>query len=163
MTERTRSSIDIPADPASVMGVIADFTAYPEWAGEITAATVLETDPATDRATRVRLRLDSSAIRDEHVLDYRFDGDHAVYWKLVESQLLRALDGSYLLEPAGGGGTHVTYELTVDLKIPMIGLVKRKAEKVIIERALTGLRRRVEQLSDGTTGAEGTEGPAVDR
>lgn len=159
MTERTRSSIDIPADPARVMGVIADFASYPEWAGEITAATVLETDPATGRATRVRLRLDSSAIRDEHVLDYKFDGDHAVYWTLVESQLLRALDGSYLLEPSGtaGGGTHVTYELTVDLKIPMIGLVKRKAEKVIIERALTGLRRRVEEIG------EETAGPAVGR
>jgi ribosome-associated toxin RatA of RatAB toxin-antitoxin module len=159
MTERTRSSIDIPADPARVMAVIADFPSYPEWAGEITAATVLDTDPGTARARRVRLRLDTSAIRDEHVLDYTFDGDRAVYWTLAESQLLRRLDGSYLLEPAdpAGSGTHVTYELTVDLKIPMIGLVKRKAEKVIIERALTGLRRRVVALSEGPAGS------AVDR
>lgn len=147
MTERTRSSIDIPADPGRVMAVIADFASYPEWAGEVTAATVLETDPETERARRVRLRLDTAAIRDEHVLDYTFDADRAVYWTLVESQLLRGLDGSYLLEPKDGG-THVTYELSVDLKIPMIGLVKRKAEKVIIERALTGLRRRVAELGE---------------
>jgi hypothetical protein len=32
----------------------------------------------------------------------------------------------------------------VDVKIPMIGMIKRKAEKVIIDRALKGLKQRVE-------------------
>ncbi|NUV57145.1 cyclase, partial [Streptomyces coelicolor] len=34
--------------------------------------------------------------------------------------------------------------LTVDVKIPMLGMIKRKAEKVIIDRALAGLKKRVE-------------------
>jgi hypothetical protein len=38
----------------------------------------------------------------------------------------------------------VTYELAVDVRIPMIGMVRRKAEKRIIETALKGLKRRVE-------------------
>jgi hypothetical protein len=58
--------------------------------------------------------------------------------------MLRSLDGSYLLKPAGPGGTEVTYQLTVDVKIPMLGMIKRKAEKVIIDRALAGLKKRVE-------------------
>ncbi|MFC7107281.1 hypothetical protein ACFQ0B_64275 [Nonomuraea thailandensis] len=38
----------------------------------------------------------------------------------------------------------MTYELTVDLSVPMIGLIKRKAEKVIVDTALKGLKKRVE-------------------
>jgi hypothetical protein len=39
----------------------------------------------------------------------------------------------------------VTYELAVDVRIPMIGMVKRKGEKRIIDSALKGLKRRVER------------------
>jgi hypothetical protein len=43
-----------------------------------------------------------------------------------------------------GKRTEVTYRLTVDIKIPVLGMFKRKAEKVIIDRALAGLKKRVE-------------------
>jgi hypothetical protein len=43
-------------------------------------------------------------------------------------------------------GTSVTYALSVDLAIPIIGMLRRKAEKVIIDTALKGLKRRVEAL-----------------
>ncbi|RPE35198.1 SRPBCC family protein [Kitasatospora cineracea] len=142
MAEHTRSSIVIDATPAEVMAVIADFAAYPEWTGEVKEIDVLEAGP-DGRAAKVRLLLDAGAIRDEHTLAYTWDGDRVVSWTLVSSQMLRSLDGSYALAPAGKG-TEVTYQLAVDVKIPMLGMIKRKAEKVIIDRALAGLKKRVE-------------------
>ncbi|MEC4018961.1 SRPBCC family protein [Streptomyces sp. H27-D2] len=144
MAEHTKSSITIEAAPADVMGVIADFARYPEWTGEVKEAEVLATD-ARGRAEQVRLLLDAGAIKDDHTLAYSWTGDNVVSWSLVKSQMLRALDGSYSLAPAAGGKhTEVTYQLTVDVKIPMLGMIKRKAEKVIIDRALAGLKKRVE-------------------
>ncbi|AOT58507.1 MULTISPECIES: SRPBCC family protein [Streptomyces] len=144
MAEHTSSSITIEAAPAEVMGVIADFARYPEWTGEVKEAEVLSED-AAGRAERVRLLLDAGAIKDDHTLAYTWTGDREVSWTLVKSQMLRALDGSYRLAPlAGGARTEVTYQLTVDVKIPMLGMIKRKAEKVIIDRALAGLKKRVE-------------------
>ncbi|AXI77132.1 SRPBCC family protein [Peterkaempfera bronchialis] len=143
MAEHTRSSITIDATPAEVMGVIADFAAYPEWTGEVKEIEVLGEGP-DGRAEQVRLLLDAGAIRDEHVLAYTWDGDRKVTWTLVKSQMLKALDGSYSLAAADGGSTEVTYQLAVDVKIPMLGMIKRKAEKVIIDRALAGLKKRVE-------------------
>jgi hypothetical protein len=55
------------------------------------------------------------------------------------------MDGTYELT-ATESGTHVTYRLAVDLAIPMIGMLRRKAEKVIIDTALRGLKKRVESL-----------------
>lgn len=144
MAEHTSSSITIEAAPAEVMGVISDFARYPEWTGEVKEAEIVSTDDL-GRAEQVRLLLDAGAIKDEHTLGYEWVGEHEVRWSLVRSQMLRALNGSYRLEPVvGGGRTEVTYQLTVDVKIPMLGMIKRKAEKVIIDRALDGLKKRVE-------------------
>jgi formate dehydrogenase assembly factor FdhD len=69
-----------------------------------------------------------------------------VSWTLVKGQIQKAQTGSYIL--AGkGDATTVTYSLAVDLNIPMIGMLRRKAEKVIIDTALKGLKRRVESTS----------------
>ncbi|MFI1826842.1 SRPBCC family protein [Streptomyces sp. NPDC020412] len=147
MAEHTSSSITIEAAPADVMGVISDFDRYPEWTGEVKQAEVVSRDDQ-GRAEQVRLVLDAGAIKDDHTLAYTWSGPDQVSWTLVKSQMLRALDGSYTLRPVGGGDrTEVTYQLTVDVKIPMLGMIKRKAEKVIIDRALDGLKKRVESGS----------------
>ncbi|MFF2023604.1 SRPBCC family protein [Streptomyces sp. NPDC058171] len=143
MAEYTSSSIRIEAAPAEVMAVIADFARYPDWTGEVKEAQVLATD-ADGRAEEVRLVMDAGAIKDDQTLAYTWGGPHEVSWTLVKSQMLRSLDGSYLLKEVGESVTEVTYQLTVDVKIPMLGMIKRKAEKVIIDRALAGLKKRVE-------------------
>ncbi|MZD06355.1 DUF2505 family protein [Streptomyces sp. SID5785] len=142
MAEHTSSSITIGAAPADVMDVIADFARYPDWTGEVKEAEVLATDDA-GRAEQVRLVMDAGAIKDDQTLRYTWTGADEVSWTLVKSQMLRSLDGSYALRSVGDG-TEVTYSLTVDVKIPMLGMIKRKAEKVIIDRALAGLKKRVE-------------------
>ncbi|MFE5797225.1 SRPBCC family protein [Streptomyces sp. NPDC056503] len=146
MAEHTSSSITIEAAPADVMSVIADFARYPDWTGEVTQAEVLQTDEA-GRAEKVRLVLDAGAVKDDHTLAYTWTGANEVSWTLVKSQMLRSLDGSYRLTPLAGDRTEVTYQLTVDVKIPMLGMIKRKAEKVIIDRALAGLKKRVESTA----------------
>jgi hypothetical protein len=60
--------------------------------------------------------------------------------------MMRAQNGSYELERDADGRTHVTYSLTVDLSIPMLGLLKRKAERVVMDTALKELKKRVESL-----------------
>jgi ribosome-associated toxin RatA of RatAB toxin-antitoxin module len=151
MAEHTRSSTTIDATPEQIMAVIADFAAYPAWTGEVKEIEVL--GESGGRAEQVRLLLDAGAIKDEHVLAYTWDGDRQVGWTLVKSQMLKSLDGSYTLAATGPGRTEVTYQLAVDVKIPMLGMIKRKAEKVIIDRALAGLKKRVESQR-GATGAE---------
>ncbi|MEU1790855.1 SRPBCC family protein [Streptomyces sparsogenes] len=147
MAEHTSSSITIEAAPADVMEVIADFDRYPEWSGEVKEADVLTKDDQ-GRAEKVRMLLDAGAIKDDYTLAYTWTGDNQVSWSLVKSQMLRSLDGSYRLAPLDGGKrTEVTYQLTVDVKIPMLGMIKRKAEKVIIDRALAGLKKRVESAA----------------
>ncbi|MER7499995.1 SRPBCC family protein [Nonomuraea pusilla] len=143
MADRTSSSITVDASRADVMAVISDFPAYPEWAGQVKQADVRTTD-AEGRPETVRFVLDAGVISDTYTLGYTWLGDDGVSWKVVEPGAMVAdLRGSYHLAEAGRG-TDVTYELTVDLKVPMIGMIRRKAEKVIVDTALKGLKKRVE-------------------
>ncbi|HET6153063.1 MAG TPA: SRPBCC family protein [Marmoricola sp.] len=144
MPEQTTSSIVIDAPPAQVMAVIVDFEAYPAWAQGMKAAEVLSTDSA-GRAETVHFELEAAPIKDSYTLAYRYDGDQVLRWTLVEGKMLRSMEGAYELV-AANAGTEVTYRLSVDVAIPMIGLLRRKAEKVIIDTALKGLKKRVESL-----------------
>jgi len=144
MAEQTTSSIVIDAPAAEVMAVIADFPAYPEWAQGMKKAEVVE-EGAGGRADQVHFELEATPIKDSYTLSYDWKGDSSVTWQLVEGKMLKAMEGAYLLRPSGAG-TEVTYRLSVDLSIPMIGMLRRKAEKVIIDTALKGLKKRVESL-----------------
>jgi ribosome-associated toxin RatA of RatAB toxin-antitoxin module len=144
MAERTESSIIIEAAPADVMDVIADFEAYPEWTGAVKQVAV-RANGSNGRAKEVWFQLDAGAIKDSYALAYTWKGQKEVRWSLVEAeQIMKTMDGAYLLADNGDGTTTVTYQLVVDVKIPMLGMIKRKAEKVIIDTALKELKKRVE-------------------
>jgi hypothetical protein len=66
-----------------------------------------------------------------------------VSWTLVQGQMQKRQDGSYTLAEQDGR-TEVTYAIAIDLSIPMLGMIKRKAEKVILDTALKELKKRVE-------------------
>ena len=143
MAEKTTQTIYIEADPSTVLEVIADIDSYPEWISEYKEAEVQEKD-ADGYPKTARLVLDAAVLKDTLVMTYTWPADRkSVSWTLVSSSLLRSLEGSYLLA-AKGSGTEVTYELSVDLAVPMIGLLKRKAERRLTDTALKDLKKRVE-------------------
>ena len=144
MADQTTSSIVVDATPAEVMAVIADFPAYPEWVQGMKRAEVVEPG-ANGRADKVHFDLEATPIKDSYTLAYDWEGDDAVHWHLVDGKVLKTMEGTYELRPTGAG-TEVTYRLAVELNIPMIGLLRRKAEKIIIDTALKGLKKRVEAL-----------------
>ncbi len=143
MAEQTTSSIIVDAAPSAVMAVIADFAAYPAWAKGVRTADVRRST-ADGRGEQVYFELDVPPIKDEYTLAYIWDGDRQVTWTLVEGKMLRALNGAYVLRDLGGSRTEVTYRLSLDVSIPLIGMLKRKGEKILIDTALKGLKKRVE-------------------
>jgi ribosome-associated toxin RatA of RatAB toxin-antitoxin module len=143
MADQASSQITINATPDVVLGVIRDLEAYPEWTGGISKVVVLEEgDGGPAKAT---FSMKQSGLSDEYTLVYDWQAD-GVEWELAEpSTLQKSQKGSYRLAQKGGV-TEVTYLLTMDIKVPMIGLMKRKAEKMIIDTALKELKKRAESL-----------------
>lgn len=145
---RTVSDIVIEAPAGDVMAVIAAFDAYPDWATGMREVSVVASDDR-GRPLDVRFVVDSPPIRDTFTLRYDWRDERLVTWSLVpdEASMLTAMDGSYTLDAVTDDRTRVTYQLAVDLRLPLLGMLKRKAEKVIVDTALKGLKSRVESRS----------------
>jgi ribosome-associated toxin RatA of RatAB toxin-antitoxin module len=142
MADQSTQSIVVSAPAADVMAVIADFPAYPQWVAAAKKVEVVK-EGADGRAEQVRFVIDAGMIKDDYTLAYTWDGDRKVSWTLVSSQLMKRQDGSYTLVESGGA-TEVTYAITIDINLPLLGMMKRKAEKVILDTALKELKKRVE-------------------
>ncbi|MTD17367.1 cyclase [Nakamurella sp. YIM 132087] len=144
MADSSTQSLTMDAAPADIMATIADFPAYPDWTGAVKQVEI--TEPGSDgRARRVKFGLDAGMIKDTYELEYTWAADGlSVSWDLVSGQMQKSQHGSYVLAPQGGR-TEVTYTLSVQLTVPLIGVLRRKAERTIMDTALKELRKRVEQ------------------
>jgi ribosome-associated toxin RatA of RatAB toxin-antitoxin module len=142
VADHANESIVVQGDPATIMAVIADFGAYPQWAGPVKRTEVLQ--PGEDgRARRVKIDVELMGLSDTYTNEYTWDDDHKVTWTMIEGRSQKSQNGSYTLEPAGGG-TKVTYDLTVEVAIPVPGLLRRTIQRKIVDAALKDLKKRVE-------------------
>ncbi len=144
MSEATESTITIEAPFAEVAAVVADLTKYPEWSSAIKRVEVLESD-AEGRPTKAKLVVDAGPMRDAVTLQYDWSLAPAqLSWTLLDAELLTAMDGTYSLVETEDDVTEVTYRLEVDVAMPMLSMLKRKAEKAVVDVALKELKKRVE-------------------
>lgn len=142
MADVVRDSIVVKADTDSIMEVIADFEAYPDWQDEIKEVEILESDD-DGWATRVRFKVDAMVMTVNYVLDYTYE-DTAMRWTLVSSDKIKSQTGSYELDDQGDGSTMVVYNLEVEPAVKIPAMVRKQAEKRIASAALKSLKRRVE-------------------
>jgi len=147
MPESSTQSIRVAAPVARVAEVICDFERYPEWADAMKHVEVVE-EYEDGYASRVRFVIDAGVMADDYTLKYEYAEDISrIEWHLAApSTMQRVQTGSYDLADNGDGTTTVTYTLEVELSIGMLGMFRRKAEKMIMDTALRELKRRVESL-----------------
>ena len=145
MADTSTQSIQVRAPVDRVAAVICDFPRYPEWVDALKQIEVLE-EYEDGYASQVRFVIDAGVLADDYTLEYEYAEDLSrIEWHLVEpSRMQKAQDGSYDVADNGDGTSAVTYTLAVDLAIAMLGMFKRKAEKMIMDTALNELKRRVE-------------------
>lgn len=132
----------ISASPERCFAVATDFEKYPEWARDVKEATVLERD-AQDRATKVEFRASAFGRSTHYTLAYDYtEAPRRLSWTLVAGDIMRSIRGAYMFETVPDG-TRVTYDLAIELVVPIPGFVKRRAEVRILD-TLKELKTRSE-------------------
>jgi hypothetical protein len=147
VAEQAKEHTSIEAPVEQCFETLTDFERYPEWAGDLKEAKVVERD-TEGRATIVEFRAAAMGRSTTYRLRYDYSGaPNRLGWQLDHGDIQRELDGQYELEPAsdGSGRTDVSYELSIDLIMPIPGFVKRRAEARILKTALDELKERVER------------------
>lgn len=139
VTEKTT----IDGSPEDILLVLRDFPRYPEWARDLKAVQVLDTD-AEGRGREVRFRAAAMGRSTSYTLRYDHGEPYRLRWELIAGDLTRKLDGFYELSPTEDGRTDVSYQLEVELILPLPGFVKRRTQGKIMHTALRELKARVE-------------------
>ncbi len=149
MADQATQTIEIAAPADRVLEVLLDLDAYPTWAKDLQGVTV-ESRDAEGRGHEVTFRAAAMGRSTSYTLRYTYDEDPTrMSWELVRADISRRIDGSYTLVPVADDPdrTLVTYDLVVDLIVPLPSFVKRRAEAKIINSALRDLRAHVEPLA----------------
>ena len=145
MSEATESTIRIEAPFGDVVNVVTDIAKYPEWASSIKRVEVIESD-SEGRPIKARLTVDAGPLRDSVTLAYDWSlAPSQLSWTLLDAELLTAMDGAYTITEADDDSTDLTYRLEVDVAMPMLSMLKRKAEQAVVDVALKELKKRVEK------------------
>jgi ribosome-associated toxin RatA of RatAB toxin-antitoxin module len=142
--ERTAERMVVSAPPDRCIDTVCDVEVYPQWVPDVKDVRVLERDEK-GRASVVAFRAAAFGRSTSYVLAYDYsDLPRKVSWSQRDGDITRALDGSYEFIPTDDGGTEVVYELTIDLRVPVPGFVRRRAESQILHAALRDLKARIE-------------------
>ena len=143
MAETATEIITIDADPDAVWDVAIDLSRYPEWARDIKAVTIHETD-GDGRPSEVEFRASALGRSTHYTLRYRYEDEPRVLgWSMIRGDIQRSIDGAFTFVPTTDGKTEVRYDLAIDLVVPLPGFVKRRAE-VRILNTVRELKVRVE-------------------
>jgi ribosome-associated toxin RatA of RatAB toxin-antitoxin module len=132
MAEQATQTIHIAETPERCFAVATDFSSYPEWAKDVKEATVRTRDEQ-GRATEVEFRASALGRSTHYTLHYDYSqAPERLAWKLARGDIMRAIDGAYRFASSPSGGTEVTYDLSIELVVPLPGFVKRRAEVRIL-------------------------------
>lgn len=154
MPERVFDKAFVAAPLERCFAIAADVRDYPSWAREVRRVDLVEQDPTG--LVRVA-RFVAGAMGFSVTLELHYDMADApdmFSWRGIPTGRIRRYEGSYRFESTsrdGISGTEITYELLVDFKVPLPQIVQRRAESMMVRRALQSVR----QVAESTTGAGG--------
>ena len=144
MADKATEHRVVAAPPEQCFAVVSDVERYPEWAADVKQVTVDSRD-GEGRPLEATFRVGAFGRSSSNTLHYDYSGaPQALAWKQVKGDLTARFDGVYRFEAAADGGTEVTYTLEVELRVPLPGFIKRRAQSRIMHTALEELKARVE-------------------
>ncbi len=144
MSEFSSATVEIDAPLAEVAEALYNIAGYPEWLSSIKSVEVVESD-GQGRVLKANVSVDAGVMKDRATLEYDWSAaPNEVTFSLDEADLMTAMDGKYILKALDSDTTQVTYQLGVELSLPVPRMMIAKTEKTTIDQALSELKARFE-------------------
>jgi uncharacterized membrane protein len=144
MSELSTTTITIDAPIDAVRAILFDLASYPTWSTAIKSAEVKDTDDQ-GRATSVKVSIDAGMMKDRVLLNYDWSAaPDRLEFSLEDADLLTAMNGAYITKAIDAETTSVTYELGVEVSMPIPAMMRTKAEKATIDQSLAQLKEHAE-------------------
>ena len=144
MAELATERMVVTATPEQCFAVVSDIERYPEWAADIKQV-VVEGRDDEGRPAEATFRAGAFGRSTSYTLSYDYSGaPHASPGSRPPATSPPSSTGATASTAAEDGSTEVTYSLEVELRVPLPGFIKRRAQSRIMHTALEELKARVE-------------------
>jgi uncharacterized membrane protein len=143
VAQRATESIFVHAPPPVVYRVATDFEHYLDWVSELKRIEVLEQD-VLGRPLDVEFRAAAFGRSTTYRLHYDYSrAPEILSWHQTSGDVTSSLVGQYRFE-ASEEGTQLTYDLEVELSVPIPTFVRARAASRIQAQALRELKAQAE-------------------
>lgn len=144
---RGERTAEVAAPASHVYEILADASGFPSWQSTVRDVEILETGP-DGRPLRTRGVVDAKIRTVTVFFRYSYDAPRGLSWTAEKGSDIKAMDGSFTVEPLGAEACRVLYVLAVDpgraLGLLARGPVVDKVRNRILDGTLTDLKRLVE-------------------
>ena len=143
MAQRATETTIVSAPPEVVYRVVTDFEHYVDWVSDLKKIDVLERD-AEGRPLEVEFRAAAFGRSTTYALHYDYSrAPEVLTWYQTSGDLTESLNGQYRFERVPEG-TRLTYDLEVELLVPIPAFVRSRAASRIQTQALRELKSQAE-------------------
>jgi ribosome-associated toxin RatA of RatAB toxin-antitoxin module len=143
VAQRATETTIVNAPPEVVYRVVTDFEHYVDWVSDLKRIDVLQRD-AEGRPLEVEFRAAAFGRSTTYALYYDYSrAPEVLTWYQTSGDLTESLNGQYRFETIPEG-TRLTYDLEVELLVPIPAFVRSRAASRIQTQALRELKSQAE-------------------
>jgi carbon monoxide dehydrogenase subunit G len=144
MSDLSSGTVIIDAPIGEVQGALFDLAKYPEWSTSIKSVEAITSDEQ-GRLTTGKFVIDAGMMKDKVTLDYDWsETPTKLSFSFNDADLLTGMEGSYSIKKIDEETTEVTYEMGVEISMPIPAMMRKKAEQATIDQALQQLKSHLE-------------------
>jgi uncharacterized membrane protein len=144
MSDLSSGTVIIDAPIGEVQGALFDLAKYPQWSTSIKSVEVIATDDQ-GRLTTGKFMIEAGVLRDKVTLDYDWsEAPSKLLFSFNDADMLTGMEGSYSIRKIDEETTEVTYEMGVEIPMPIPAMMRKKNEQATIDQALQQLKTHLE-------------------
>ena len=135
--------VEIDAAPERVFDVLTDYKRLTEWQGPLKECRVLSRH-SDGLGREVEYVVDAKVRQVRYRLVHDYERPGRIGSRYVEGDFA-SMDGQWVLEETGAGGTRARLTLAIDPGLPLPGRIARKVNERVMKASVEDLRRRFEE------------------
>ena len=138
-------TVEVAASPETVMSIVADFEAYPQWNEEIKGCWVLARYD-DGRPSQLRLDVAVSGMDGSYICAVYYPSPAEIYTVLQQGDLFSKQQQNFSVVPLGATSL-LTVDFDVETKLAIPKTMVKKVVNDALDYLADNLKKRAEQLS----------------
>ncbi|AQT78124.1 cyclase [Mycolicibacterium litorale] len=138
-------TVEVNADAKSILDIVADFEAYPEWNDEVKAVYILARYD-DGRPSQLRLDMEIQGQAGTFIQAVYYPGAGQIQTVLQQGEVFTKQDQLFSVVEMGPSSL-LTVDLDVEISLPVPAMMVKKLVNDVLEHLADNLKMRAEHLS----------------